>query len=85
MCRPRQLSLSAADRLVAMENMDVLQRNGFEVGVAKDGRGTTEELVLIAQPVSKSTVFDMKGASIPISHSAFLYLVVVPSFKSVLT
>lgn len=49
-----------------MENLDVLQRNGFEVGVSEDGRGATEELVLIAQPVSKSTVFDMRGASIPI-------------------
>lgn len=61
-----------------MENLDVLQRNGFEVGVSEDGRATTEELVLIAQPVSKSTVFDMKGASIPVSHSPFLCPVVVP-------
>ena len=67
-----------------MENLDVLQRNGFEVGVSEDGRGTTEELVLIAQPVSKSTVFDMTGTSILISHPPFLYLV-VPSLKSVLT
>ena len=77
MCRPRRLSFSAADRLVAMENLEVLQRNGFEVAVSEDGRGTTEELVLVAQPVSKSTVFDMMGTSI--SHSRFLCSVVVPS------
>lgn len=52
-----------------MENLDVLQRNGFEVNVSEDGGGTTEELVLLTQPVSKSTVFDMEGASI--SHSKF--------------
>ena len=83
MCRPRRLGFSAADRLVAMENLDVLQRNGFEVAVSEDGRGTTEELVLIAQPVSKSTVFDMMGTSI--SHSPFLCPGVVPSLKSLLT
>ena len=83
MCRPRRLGFSAADRLVAMENLDVLQRNGFEVAVSEDGRETIEELVLIAQPVSKSTVFDMMGASI--SHSPFLCPVVMPSLKYVLT
>ena len=45
-----------------------LQRNGFEVEVSEDGRGAMEELVLVAQPVSKRPVFDMKGLSIPISH-----------------
>ena len=54
-----------------MENLDVLQRNGFEVGVSEDGMGTAEELVLIAQPVSKSTVFDMRGA--PISYIPILF------------
>ena len=77
MCRPRRLGFSAADRLVAMENLDVLQRNGFEVAVSEDGRGTTEELVLIARPVSKSTAFDMMGASF--SQSPFLCPVVVSS------
>jgi len=41
-----------------MEKLDVLQRNGFEVAVSV-GEETTE-LVLVAQPVSKSTVFDMQ-------------------------
>ena len=45
-----------------------LQHNGFEVEVSKDGRQAMEELVLVAQPVSKRPVFDMKGVSIPISH-----------------
>jgi hypothetical protein len=51
-----------------MEKLDVLQRNGFEVAVSV-GEETTE-LVLVAQPVSKSTVFDMQGA--------FHFLIPVP-------
>jgi DNA mismatch repair protein PMS2 len=65
------LELTAADELLAIENVDVLRKNGFEVEVdgekevgsdsddvapAQGGR-----LKLTAQPVSKSTVFDMKG------------------------
>ncbi|TCD62462.1 hypothetical protein EIP91_006832 [Steccherinum ochraceum] len=59
--RPLPLELTAADELVAVENMDVLRENGFEVAVSADesvdgGR----HLSLVAQPISKNTVFDMK-------------------------
>ena len=77
-CRPRQLDFSAADRLVAMENLDVLQRNGFEVGFSEGESGTTEELVLVAQPVSKSTVFDIRGAS----HFPFPIPIPIPTTAS---
>ncbi|KAJ3747567.1 hypothetical protein DFH05DRAFT_821716 [Lentinula detonsa] len=71
----RPLELTASDELVALENLDVLKLNGFELEVAGDGQEddqdieivdddhhnqTHRKLRLIAQPVSKSTVFDMR-------------------------
>ncbi|KAI6140116.1 hypothetical protein BKA82DRAFT_1005195 [Pisolithus tinctorius] len=76
--RPRPLNLTAADELVALENMDVLKRNGFEVGPVEVSTGVDHQagaadieyeeeesspnarLHLMAQPISKDTVFDMK-------------------------
>lgn len=61
--RPRSLQLTAADEIVAMENLDVLRANGFEVEIDEDqppGRG--ERVKLVAMPVSKETVFDYRGA-----------------------
>ena len=50
--------------MLAIENLDVLQKNGFEVileddEVSEDSQGS--RLKLMAAPVSKNTVFDMKG------------------------
>jgi DNA mismatch repair protein PMS2 len=60
--RPQPLELTAADEMLAMENIEVLQQNGFEVDVDDDtGSGLGHRLKLVAQPVSKSTTFDMKG------------------------
>ncbi|KII84937.1 hypothetical protein PLICRDRAFT_117097 [Plicaturopsis crispa FD-325 SS-3] len=59
--RPRPLEVTAADELLAFENLDVLKKNGFEInadGDAPPGQG--RQLQLIAQPVSKGTVFDMR-------------------------
>ncbi|KAG5635395.1 hypothetical protein H0H81_011417 [Sphagnurus paluster] len=56
--RPQPMELTASDELLAIENMDVLRQNGFEVEEVQDLQGT--RLQLTAQPVSKSTVFDMK-------------------------
>ncbi|KAF8625447.1 hypothetical protein AX17_006848 [Amanita inopinata Kibby_2008] len=61
--KPRHLELTAADELVAIENLDVLRQNGFEVEVdagASSGQG--QKLKLMTHPVSKGTVFDMAGA-----------------------
>jgi DNA mismatch repair protein PMS2 len=56
------MELTASDELLAMENMDVLRQNGFEVEVDGEGEcGHGCRLKLTAQPISKSTVFDMKG------------------------
>lgn len=56
------MELTAADEIVAMENMDVLHANGFDVDVDEDaapGRG--ERIRLKAMPISKETTFDFKG------------------------
>lgn len=60
--RPRPLELTAADELIALDRLDVLRQNGFEVEVTKaapDSDGGAR-LRLVAQPVSKSTTFDMR-------------------------
>jgi hypothetical protein len=59
-CRPRVLELTAADELVALESMTVLQQNGFEVGLEVD-QPAGRRLRLLAQPVSKNTEFDVQG------------------------
>ncbi|KAG6866554.1 hypothetical protein C0991_002039 [Blastosporella zonata] len=62
--KPQTIELTATDELVALENMDMLRQNGFEVEEV-DGDGDVEmrqgaRLRLTAQPISKSTVFDIK-------------------------
>ncbi|GMK58831.1 hypothetical protein CspeluHIS016_0602730 [Cutaneotrichosporon spelunceum] len=57
--QPRAMELTAADELVAMENLDALKANGFEVAINEDappGRG--ERVSLRAMPISKETTFD---------------------------
>ncbi|KAH9977464.1 hypothetical protein BJV74DRAFT_781094 [Russula compacta] len=56
---PRVLELTAADELVALENMGVLQKNGFEVALDED-QPAGRRLKLLAQPVSKNTEFDIQ-------------------------
>ncbi|KAI0920198.1 hypothetical protein AcV5_010002 [Taiwanofungus camphoratus] len=59
--RPQPLELTAADELLATENIDVLRQNGFEIDLDGDvAPGEGHRLRLVAQPTSKSTVFDMK-------------------------
>ncbi|KAI0298216.1 hypothetical protein BC826DRAFT_998583 [Russula brevipes] len=56
---PRVLELTAADELVALENMGVLQQNGFEVALEED-QPAGRRLKLVAQPVSKNTEFGVQ-------------------------
>ncbi|KAJ7052568.1 hypothetical protein C8F01DRAFT_998099 [Mycena amicta] len=71
--RPQPLELTASDELLALEKIEVLRQNGFEVEVQTEAGvigveddeilempATTPRLALTAQPVSKGTVFDMK-------------------------
>lgn len=59
-CRPRVLELTAADELVALENMEVVLQNGFEVELEVD-QPAGRRLRLLAQPVSKKTEFGVQG------------------------
>lgn len=57
--KPRAMQLTAADEIIAMDNLPALKSNGFEVDIDEDappGRG--ERVVLRAMPVSKETTFD---------------------------
>ncbi|KAH8111577.1 hypothetical protein DFH11DRAFT_1512880 [Phellopilus nigrolimitatus] len=58
--RARPLELTAADELLALENVDVLHSNGFEIEVDEEAKLSQGRVKLVAQPVSGSTDFDMK-------------------------
>lgn len=51
---------------MAMEHVDLLRLNGFDVLVDEDA-DVGERVKLIAQPVSKDTVFDTGGPSLSFS------------------
>lgn len=52
------MELSAADEIIAMDNLEILRANGFELEVAED-LPVGKRLKLVAQPQSKGTVFDI--------------------------
>ena len=92
MARPRALQLTAGDEIVAMENLEVLKANGFEVTIDEDkppGRG--ERVHLAAMPVSKDTTFDFKGESKtcfchnPAHRSTFRHVADVQTWSSSFT
>ena len=60
---PKELELTASDEILVHENMETLRQNGFDIDT--EGSSTSDSgrrrLRLVAQPVSKSTVFDVKG------------------------
>ncbi|KDQ22880.1 hypothetical protein PLEOSDRAFT_1050272 [Pleurotus ostreatus PC15] len=67
--KPLSLELTAADEIVALENIEVLRNNGFDVVTTQDDEenasdssscSTRRRLQLIAQPVSKDTIFGVK-------------------------
>ena len=65
-CRPLNLELTAADELVATENLDILRANGFDISVDEEdltGSRTQHRgrIKLISQPVSGNTSFTVKG------------------------
>jgi DNA mismatch repair protein PMS2 len=64
--RPRPLELGAAEELIALDHVDILQKNGFEIAESISSSPDSDEnerrrVNLVAMPVSKSTTFDMKG------------------------
>ena len=70
--RPQPLELTAADELLATENIEVLRQNGFEIEIDGGGySGQGSRLKLVAQPISKSTVFDVKGTVVTSNLDVF--------------
>lgn len=65
--RPKPLELTASDEIIAQDNLEILRQNGFEIDTegADESGDERSRLRLVAQPVSKGTVFDLKGESIP--------------------
>lgn len=61
--RARPLELAASDEIIAVDRLDVLRANGFDVSFTEDAP-IGQRLHLVSQPQSKSTVFDMKGAPV---------------------
>ena len=64
--RPRPLELGAAEELIALDHIDILQKNGFEISQSTSSSQESDEnerrrVNLVAMPFSKSTTFDMKG------------------------
>lgn len=58
--RPRSLNLPSHDEITAIEHLELLRLNGFEVLVDEDA-DVGERVKLLAQPVSKDTVFGVEG------------------------
>ncbi|KAF8797761.1 hypothetical protein BYT27DRAFT_6923499 [Phlegmacium glaucopus] len=59
--RRQPLELTAADEMLAMENIEVLRQNGFEIEIDECAPiGLGSRLHLAAKPTSGSTVYDMK-------------------------
>lgn len=60
--RPQPIELAASDELLAIDNIEVLRQNGFEIEVDETAAEESDHrLKLAAKPVSKTTEFDMKG------------------------
>ena len=57
---PRPLNMPSHEEITAMEHLDVLKMNGFEVVVDEEA-DVGQRVKLKAQPVSKDTVFGVEG------------------------
>lgn len=57
--RPRPLELTAADELLAIERLDVLRQNGFDLQIDEDAPAH-QRVKLTAIPVSKNTAFGVE-------------------------
>ncbi|CAG8690454.1 15461_t:CDS:2, partial [Dentiscutata erythropus] len=56
---PRYLELTAAQELVAIDNIDILKANGFDIEVDLEAQ-PTKKLKLISQPMSKDIIFGVE-------------------------
>lgn len=58
--QPRPIELTASEEMVAMENIDILRANGFDIEV-NELAPPTQKIKIISQPISKNTMFNIKG------------------------
>lgn len=81
--RPLPLELTAADELLALDHLAVLEQNGFEFRV-EDDRPVGQKLLVTAQPVSKDTSYTLKGmcARIELLRSGVVSLTNMQILKS---
>ncbi|KAG2189406.1 hypothetical protein INT44_004548, partial [Umbelopsis vinacea] len=56
---PRTIELTASEEMVAMDNLDILKSNGFDIRIDEDAP-PTQKIKIISQPVSKNTMFNTK-------------------------
>lgn len=60
MKRPRSLNLPSHEEITALENVDMLKMNGFEVLVDEDAP-VGQRVKVTALPVSKDTTWGVPG------------------------
>lgn len=57
---PRTIEMTASEEMVAIDNLDILKLNGFDIQVDYEAP-PTQRIKIISQPVSKNTMFNTKG------------------------
>jgi hypothetical protein len=57
------LDLTAAEEITVMDNLDILDLNGFSVQVDESAK-VGERVKLLAQPVSGNTSWDVSGTNL---------------------
>ncbi|KAH7108172.1 hypothetical protein BKA62DRAFT_609936 [Auriculariales sp. MPI-PUGE-AT-0066] len=57
--RPRRLELTAADEIIAIDRLNIIRQNGFELVIDEEAP-VHHRITLTAMPVSKNTTFDAK-------------------------
>ncbi|KAH8549580.1 mismatch repair endonuclease PMS2 [Umbelopsis sp. PMI_123] len=56
---PRPIELTASEEMVAIDNLDILKANGFDIQIDEDAP-PTQKMKIISQPVSKNVMFNTK-------------------------
>lgn len=58
--QPRSIGLTASEEMVAMDNVEILKANGFDIEVDENAP-PTQKIKIVSQPTSKNTIFSTKG------------------------
>ncbi|KAI7850514.1 hypothetical protein BDC45DRAFT_239938 [Circinella umbellata] len=60
--KPQNPELTAAEEIVAMENVEILRANGFELEIDPE-KQPSQRIRVVSQPISKNVIFDKKDFS----------------------